>query len=170
MTNEGLLLPARRVDQPHDDPDRDHDHCAEQEISPDPAHGVEAHIPDCAEKASDAVDDIPGIEPEHRQDDTHQHRHQDQPAEHGKWRATENPRGGVWHWSLRRLVCHRTLIYHVRPVSMPASIFSKLSRRSASPGGLSQRSRLMRGKRMAMPDLWRVERCKPSNATSSTKP
>ena len=28
----------------------------------------------------------------------------------------------------------------------------------------------MRGKRMATPDLWRVERCRPSNATSSTRP
>ncbi len=28
----------------------------------------------------------------------------------------------------------------------------------------------MRGKRMATPDLWRVERCRPSNATSNTRP
>src|SRR6185437_307349 len=48
-------------------------------------------------------------------------------------------------------------------------IRSSVSSRSASPGGLSQRSRLMRGKRMAMPDLWRVERWRPSKATSSTR-
>ena len=30
---------------------------------------------------------------------------------------------------------------------------------SASAAGLSVRMRLMRGKRMATPDLWRVERC-----------
>ena len=50
------------------------------------------------------------------------------------------------------------------------SIVSSVSSRSASRGGLSQRSRLMRGKRIATPDLWRVERCSPSNATSITRP
>src|SRR6185437_12089883 len=50
------------------------------------------------------------------------------------------------------------------------SSFSSDSSRSASRGGLSQRKRLMRGKRMAMPDLCRVERCRPSKATSSTRP
>ena len=57
----------------------------------------------------------------------------------------------------------------IRPLP-PCSIFSSVSSRSASRGGLSQRSRLMRGKRMARPDLCRVERCRPSNATSSTRP
>ena len=38
---------------------------------------------------------------------------------------------------------------------------SSVSSRSASRGGLSQRSRLMRGKRIATPDLCRVERCQP---------
>lgn len=42
--------------------------------------------------------------------------------------------------------------------------FSKFSNESASRGRLSQRMREMRGKRMATPDLWRVERCKPSKA------
>ena len=36
--------------------------------------------------------------------------------------------------------------------------------------GLSVRMRLMRGKRIATPDLWRVERCRPSKATSMTNP
>ena len=39
-----------------------------------------------------------------------------------------------------------------------ASIRSSVSSRSASRGGLSQRSRLMRGNRIATPDLCRVER------------
>jgi len=57
-----------------------------------------------------------------------------------------------------------------RPCSIRASMLSSSSSRSASTGGLSQRSRLMRGKRIARPDLWRVERCSPSKATSSTRP
>jgi hypothetical protein len=50
------------------------------------------------------------------------------------------------------------------------SIRSSVSNRSDSAGSLSQRKRLMRGNRMASPDLWRGERCSPSNATSSTRP
>jgi len=57
-----------------------------------------------------------------------------------------------------------------RPCSIRASMPSNSSSRSASIGGLSQRSRLMRGNRIASPDLCRVERCSPSNATSSTRP
>ena len=41
---------------------------------------------------------------------------------------------------------------------------------SASAAGLSVRMRLIRGKRMATPDLWRVERAMPSKAISSTSP
>ena len=41
------------------------------------------------------------------------------------------------------------------------SIRSSVSSRSASRGGLSQRSRLMRGNRIATPDLCRGERCQP---------
>jgi hypothetical protein len=41
---------------------------------------------------------------------------------------------------------------------------------SASRAGLSQRMRLMRGKRMATPDLCRGERFSPSKAISSTRP
>ena len=51
-----------------------------------------------------------------------------------------------------------------------SSSASSVSIRSASRGGLSQRSRLMRGNRMAMPDLCRLDRCRPSNATSNTRP
>src|SRR3546814_11795409 len=52
----------------------------------------------------------------------------------------------------------------------PSISFSTLPRRSASSGGLSQRMRWMRGKRRATPDLWRVERCTASKATSKTRP
>ena len=54
-------------------------------------------------------------------------------------------------------------------VSSPQPIRrSSRSSRSASAAGLSQRMRWMRGKRMATPDLCRVERCAESKATSST--
>ena len=48
MNGDVATTPLRRVDQPHDEPDRDHDHRAEQEIAPQPVHGVEAEIPDRA--------------------------------------------------------------------------------------------------------------------------
>ena len=38
--------PFGALHEPHDQPDRDHDHGAEQEIAPQPAHRVEAHVPD----------------------------------------------------------------------------------------------------------------------------
>ena len=43
------LASARRVDEAHDQPDRDHDHGAEQEIAPHPGDRVEAHFPDAAD-------------------------------------------------------------------------------------------------------------------------
>src|SRR6185437_9153983 len=51
-----------------------------------------------------------------------------------------------------------------------SSIFSSVRSSSASRDGLSQRNRLIRGNRMATPDLCRVERCNPSKATSMTRP
>jgi antitoxin Phd len=46
---------------------------------------------------------------------------------------------------------------------------STVSSRSASAAGLSQRMRCTRGKRIATPDLWRVDRCTESKAISSTR-
>src|ERR1700674_544671 len=43
-------------------PDRYHDHGAEQEVAPQPVDGVKAEIPDSLKQQPDAVDDIPGIE------------------------------------------------------------------------------------------------------------
>jgi hypothetical protein len=48
------------------------------------------------------------------------------------------------------------------------SSFSSVAKLSASWKGLSKRMRWMRGKRIATPDLWRVERCTLSKATSRT--
>src|SRR6201992_3772223 len=41
----GLARP-RRAEQPRQQPDRDHDHGAKQEVTPQPVHGVEAEIVD----------------------------------------------------------------------------------------------------------------------------
>ena len=51
------------------------------------------------------------------------------------------------------------------PASLPASRCGRLRAE-----GLSQRMRWMRGKRMARPERWRGERCRPSKATSRTRP
>ena len=40
------LTAARRLEQSDQKPDRHNDHGAEQEISPQPADGIEAHVPD----------------------------------------------------------------------------------------------------------------------------
>src|SRR5262249_54958563 len=124
-----------------------------------------------------AFDDVRGIEPDYLQDHPDQDRQQDQPEDDRQRRATEEPIEGIFgHWPLPRHA-HDNILSPLfaaavapRPVSIFSSIRSSVSSRSASPGGLSQRSRLMRGKRMAKPDLCRVERCKPSKATSITRP
>lgn len=56
------------------------------------------------------------------------------------------------------------------PARSSGSNRSSASMRSASAGGLSHLSRATRGKRIAMPDLWRLERFRPSKAISSTRP
>src|SRR5689334_22275047 len=40
-------------------PDRDHDHGAEQEVAPQPVDGIEAEIPQPLEQHADGMDDIP---------------------------------------------------------------------------------------------------------------
>src|SRR5882762_11714660 len=54
------LAAARRAEQPRQQPDRDHDHCAEQEVAPQPVHGVEAEIPEALKQELDAADDVVG--------------------------------------------------------------------------------------------------------------
>src|SRR6195952_1988898 len=53
------LAPARRAEHSRDQPDRNHDHGAEQEVPPQPADGIEAEIIDPVEQPTDAADDIP---------------------------------------------------------------------------------------------------------------
>src|SRR6478752_6716477 len=52
---------ARRAEDAREQPDRNHDDGAEQEVAPQPVHRVEAEIPQTLEQQADAVDDIPGI-------------------------------------------------------------------------------------------------------------
>ena len=66
--------PSRDAHESHDEPDRHHQRRTQEEISPEPAHRVEAHVPDAQYQPSEAVDDIPGIEPEYFQNHADQDR------------------------------------------------------------------------------------------------
>src|ERR1044072_6089404 len=72
-----------------DQPDRDHHDRTEQEIAPQPAHRVEAHVPDRLHHAADALDDVAGIEAERMQDHADQNAQQNEPEGHRKWRPAE---------------------------------------------------------------------------------
>src|ERR1700737_291492 len=83
------LSPARRAEHPRQQPDRDHDHGAEQEVAPQPVDGVKAEIPDSLKQQPDAVDDIPGIEADGGEHHADQNRQQDQPKRHRQRRTAE---------------------------------------------------------------------------------
>src|ERR1700716_3814511 len=53
------LTAAGRAGHPRQQPDRDHDHGAEQEVAPHPVDGVEAEIPQPLKHEANAVEDIP---------------------------------------------------------------------------------------------------------------
>ena len=57
------LSPARGAEQPRQQPDRDHDHGAEQEVAPQPVDRVEAEIPEPLEQQADAAQDFQGSKP-----------------------------------------------------------------------------------------------------------
>src|SRR5439155_13812028 len=189
------LSAARGAEQPRQQPDRDHDHGAEQEVAPQPVDGVEAEIPQPLEQHPDAVQDIPGIESDCGEHHADQDRQQDQPERHRQRRAAEKTVQAVIAGQIPDVVGHRcspagharVFYYGCEHMGNPCqlvnggpdygavmvslfNIRSSVSSRSASRGGLSQRSRLMRGNRIATPDLCRGERASPSNATSSTRP
>src|SRR5262245_54361627 len=83
------LSPAGATEQPRQQPDRDHDHGAEQEVAPQPVDGIEAEIPQPPEQGLDAVQDIPGIEADGGKHHADQDRQQDQPERHRQRRAAE---------------------------------------------------------------------------------
>jgi hypothetical protein len=70
-------------------PDRQNDHGPEQEILPEPAHGIEAHIPQVPDQPAHRIDDVPRIEPDGGEDHADQDRHQDQPPDDRERRPTE---------------------------------------------------------------------------------
>src|SRR5262249_61568605 len=69
--------------------DRDYHDGAKQEVAPHPAYGVEAHVPDVEHEALDAWDDVPRVQPERREHDADQDRHQDEAHQHREGRAAE---------------------------------------------------------------------------------
>src|ERR1700722_4734818 len=167
--------------EPHQEPDRHHQHGAEEEIAPDPAHRVEPHVPDMADQLFDAVHDVHGIEADRREHDADEDREQDQAREHRERRPPQEPADRTVRHEVLQLIPRRHFTTWPAgkmraAVPSPAFLLARsssamsVSRRAGSRGGLSQRRRLMRGNRMATPDLWRVERCSPSNATSNTRP
>src|SRR3954451_7449451 len=197
LFGEGLA-PARRAKNTHQEPDRDHDHRAEQEIAPQPVDGIEAEVPQPLKQHADAMQDVPGIEADRGEHHADQDRQQDQPERHRQRRAAEKAVQAfiIAGRQIPDVVGHRYLLAgapahyrsggaHGEPAlrrqwlrgtqepQLVATVFnmrSSVSSRSASRGGLSQRSRLMRGNRIATPDLCRGERANPSKATSSTSP
>src|SRR5215475_11635363 len=54
--------PTRCAEYPRQEPDRDHDHGAQQEIAPQPVDGIEAEVPETTEQKLDAAQDVVGIE------------------------------------------------------------------------------------------------------------
>src|SRR6202165_427871 len=83
------LPAARRAEHPRQQPDRDDDHGAEQEVAPQPIHGVKAEIPEPLKQQPDAVEDIPGIEADGGEHHADQNRQQDQPKRHRQRRTAE---------------------------------------------------------------------------------
>ena len=89
VRSDSVLAGPGRAHQPHDQPDR-HDHGgAEQQIAPQPAHRVEAHVPDAPHQRAQALDDIPRVEAEDLQDHADQDRQQDEPKDHRERRPAE---------------------------------------------------------------------------------
>src|SRR5436309_4070710 len=75
---------TRRPHQAHDQPDRHHQHGAEEEVAPQPLEGFEAHVPDGLKQLPDAADDVERIEPKHLENETDQDRQERQPEYDGQ--------------------------------------------------------------------------------------
>src|SRR5262249_44244035 len=75
--------------QPRDQPDRDDDGGAQQEVAPQPAYRIEAHLPYPLEQRAQALDDVPGVEPQYLQDHADQDRQQHEAENHRQRRAAE---------------------------------------------------------------------------------
>src|SRR6266852_2566529 len=91
--------PARQPDQ---QPDRHHQGGAKQEVAPQPADGVESHIPDFADQLFDAAENVPRIEPDRRENNPNHDRQQHEPHQHRERRAAEE--------AADQIICHRIVI------------------------------------------------------------
>src|SRR6266545_425577 len=160
--DEETSASTRRPYEAHDQPDRYDQHGAKHEIAPQSLEGLVAHVPDRLEQLADAADDVERVEAEHPENEPDQHRQQREPeedderapAEKAVQRARFIGSGGVGDpWFLGQAHGCKPITFHDSAATRDDSIASSVSSRSASPGGLSQRSRLMRGKRIAIPDL-----------------
>src|SRR5262245_18235111 len=89
-------LPARRSHESDDQPDRDHQHGAEQEVAPESDDDVKAHVPDVLEQLADAAEDVERIEPEDPQDKSDEDREQDQLDNHRRPPSAEEAAEGAW--------------------------------------------------------------------------
>ena len=137
--------PFGHAHEAHDQPDRDHHDGAEQEIAPQPAHRVEAHVPDVQDEAAKLSMMFHGIEAEHVQDDADQDHSRMSRNDHRKRRAAEETVDGVAWLSPGVAVgmlidsilsCRAQRRPAPRPVSISSSIRSSVSSRSASRGRL----------------------------------
>src|SRR3954470_7406874 len=82
-------LPARRAENAHQQPDRDHDDSAEQEVAPQPVHGIEAEIPQPLEQETNAVENTPGSKADRRKQAADEDREQHQAKRDRQRRAAE---------------------------------------------------------------------------------
>src|SRR6476659_5172107 len=84
-----MLSPAPGAEHPRHQPDRDHDHSAEQEVAPQPVDGVKPEVPEPPKQQLDAGEDIPGIETDGGEDHADEDRQQDQPNFYNDTPTTE---------------------------------------------------------------------------------
>src|ERR1700730_2777091 len=89
LLSKEKLSPARRAEHARQQPDRNHDHGAEQEVAPHPVDGIEAEIPEPLKQQPDAREDIPGIEADCGEHHADQNGQQDQPDPPRQRRAAE---------------------------------------------------------------------------------
>src|SRR5690349_20204857 len=146
------MLGSRRARDAQDQPDRNHDDRAEQEIAPHPANRVEAHVPDGPHHAADAFDNVAGVEAERMQNYADQDAEQDQPEGHRQRRSAEKAADAMRAIVLKLFTHDAVLLaqaYHESAAAAARasgrtedasarSIASIVSSRSASRGGLSQ--------------------------------
>src|SRR5436190_20823504 len=98
----GSAVAAADPEEAHQQPDREDDHRAEQEITEDPLDRAEAHGVDAQGKVTEPIDDVIGRHAERIQHDTENDRDHHELHQHSPRRAAEEPGDGrVFHSCLR---------------------------------------------------------------------